>query len=74
MKATSKPKKLLDQVREILRIHHYSIRTEQSYVKWVKDYIFFNGKKHPQEMGIPEVERFLTHLAVNKNLASGTQN
>ena len=54
-----KPGKLLDQVREVLRYHHYSIRTEDTYVRWIPDYIRFNGTRHPREMGKPEIERFL---------------
>jgi len=48
-----RPKKLLDQVRDTLRLKHYSIRTEQAYVGWIKRYIFFHGKRHPAEMGAP---------------------
>ena len=69
-----KPGKLLDQVREVMRYHHYAIRTEQTYVKWISDYIRFNGTRHPREMGKPEIERFLSHLAVNRNVAPSTQN
>jgi site-specific recombinase XerD len=69
-----KPGKLLDQVREVMRYHHYAIRTEQTYVKWMLDYIRFNGTRHPREMGKPEIERFLSHLAVNRNVAPSTQN
>jgi len=69
-----KPGKLLDQVREVMRYHHYAIRTEQTYVKWISDYIRFNGTRHPRQMGKPEIERFLSHLAVNRNLAPSTQN
>ena len=69
-----KPGRLLDQVREVMRYHHYAIRTEQTYIKWMLDYIRFNGTRHPREMGKPEIERFLSHLAVNRNVASSTQN
>ena len=69
-----KPGKLLDQVREVMRYHHYVIRTEQMYIKWILDYIRFNVTRDPREMGKPEVERFLSHLAVNKNVATSTQN
>ena len=69
-----KPGKLLDQVREVMRYHHYAIRTEQTYIKWILDYIRFNGLRHPREMGKPEIERFLSHLAVNRNVAISTQN
>jgi len=69
-----RPKKLLDQVRDALRLKHYSIRTEQAYVAWIKRYIFFHGVRHPAEMGTAEVEAFLTHLAVKENVAASTQN
>ncbi len=70
---TGKPK-LLDQVRETIRRKHYSIRTEEAYVDWIKRYIFFHQKRHPAEMGGPEMEQFLNHLAVEKNVAASTQN
>ena len=72
MEPTSK--KLLDQVRDAIRLKHYSIRTEQAYVHWIKRYIFFHDVRHPAEMGTPEVEAFLTHLAVKENVAASTQN
>ncbi len=68
------PKKLLDQVRELIRRKHYSIRTEQAYVLWIKRYILFHNKRHPRDMGKPEIEAFLTHLAVDLKVASSTQN
>jgi integron integrase len=69
-----RPKRLLDQVRDAIRLKHYSIRTEEAYVNWVKRYIFFHDKRHPAEMGAHEVEAFLTHLAVKENVAASTQN
>jgi hypothetical protein len=69
-----RPKKLLDQVRDAIHLKHYSIRTEQAYIGWIKRYIFFHGVRHPTEMGVPEVEAFLTYLAVKKNVAASTQN
>ena len=69
-----RPKKLLDQVRDAIRLKHYSIRTEEAYVNWIKRYILFHDKRHPTEMGAPEVEAFLTHLAVKENVAASTQN
>ena len=69
-----KPGKLLDQVREVMHYHHYAIRTEKTDIKWILDYIRFNGTRHPQEMGKPEIERFLSHLAVNRNVSPATQN
>ncbi|MHC3994186.1 integron integrase [Thiomicrolovo sp. ZZH C-3] len=67
-------KKLLDLVREQIRLRHYSMQTEKSYVGWVKRYIFFHHKKHPVEMGKAEIEAFLTHLAVERNVSATTQN
>jgi integron integrase len=68
------PRKLLDQVRDAIRLKHYSIRTEQAYVNWIKRYIYFHDVRHPAEMGAPEVQAFLTHLAVEGNVAASTQN
>jgi len=68
------PKKLLEQVSDALRRKHYSYRTEQTYIQWIKRYIFFHNTRHPAEMGTPEVEAFLTHLAVEKKVAASTQN
>lgn len=69
-----KPKKLLDQVRDHMRLKNYSYRTEQSYVAWIKRYILFHDKRHPREMGVTEIEAFLTHLAVEGKVAPSTQN
>jgi integron integrase len=69
-----RPKRLLDQVRDAIRLKHYSIRTEQAYIGWIKRYIFFHDVRHPAEMGTAEVEAFLTHLAVKENVAASTQN
>src|SRR5881409_2279642 len=66
--------KFMDQVREVIRVRHYSIRTEEAYVQWIKRYIFFHGKRHPREMGAAEIEAFLTDLAVQKHVAASTQN
>jgi integron integrase len=66
--------KLLDQVSEVMRFKHYSIRTETTYRDWIRRFIFFHGKRHPREMGAFEVERFLSDLAVNGKVASSTQN
>ena len=63
----SKSKKLLDQVRETILLKHYSRKTEKTYVSWIRRFILFYGKKHPQEMGEREIEAFLSHLAVNRN-------
>jgi hypothetical protein len=61
----SRKPKLLDQVRQAIRIRHYSIRTEEAYVQWIKRFILFHDKRHPREMGGKEVEQFLSDLAVN---------
>ncbi len=66
--------KLLDRVRWQLRVKHYSIRTEQAYVDWIRRYILFHGKRHPGEMGEEQITQFLTHLAVDKHVAASTQN
>ena len=66
--------RLLDRVREALRARHYSRRTEEAYIAWIRRYIFFHGKRHPAEMGGPEVTRFLTALAVERRVAASTQN
>jgi len=67
-------KKLLDLVREQIRIRHYSMQTEKSYIGWIKRYIFFHQKKHPIDMGKEEIEAFLTYLAVERNVSATTQN
>jgi integron integrase len=66
--------KLLDQVRDRIRVKHYSLRTEKQYVQWIKRFILFHGKRHPQEMGAAEVKAFLTHLAVEGKVSASTQN
>jgi len=68
------PKKLLDQVRDALRAQHYSIHTEKTYVEWIKRYILFHDKRHPNKMDVPEIEAFLTYLAADQNVAASTQN
>jgi integron integrase len=65
--------KLLDRVRNALRVGQYALETEKTYVDWIKKYIHFHGKKHPEEMGALEVEQFLTHLAVERKVAKDTQ-
>ena len=66
--------RLMDQVRETLRFYHYAYNTEKSYVEWILKFIRFSGKKHPKDMGKFEIERFLSHLAVNRDVAASTQN
>lgn len=75
--ATAMPEReprLLDQVRDKIRYKHYSIRTEQAYVDWIKRFILFHNKRHPREMGAAELEAFLSHLAVVGNVSAATQN
>ena len=72
--AAGSPPRLLDRVRDAIRVRHYSIRTEQAYIDWTRRYILFHGKRHPSEMGKAQVEEFLSHLAVSANVAASTQN
>ena len=69
-----RPPRLLDQVRGKIRLKHYSIRTEQAYVDWIKRFVLHFDKRHPAEMGAHEVEAFLTYLAVQGKVAASTQN
>jgi len=66
--------KLLDQVRNAIRTRHYSLRTEQAYVAWVRQFIFFHNRQHPTKLSEKEVSAFLTHLAVDRKVAASTQN
>lgn len=66
--------KLLDRMRAEIRVRHYSIRTEETYVDWARRFILFNDKRHPKELGAEEVRDFLSHLAVDRNVAASTQN
>lgn len=72
--ATRQKPRLLDQVRLILRTKHYSFRTEESYINWIKRFILFHNKKHPKDMGEKDINSFLTHLAVKERLSASTQN
>src|SRR6266567_1490601 len=71
---TKNKPKLLDQVRDAIRVKHYSIRTEQAYVDWIKRFILFHAKRHPKEMAEEEVAQFLTYLARKLDVAPSTQN
>jgi integron integrase len=66
--------RLLDSLRDRIRLKHYSIRTEHAYVNWVRRFILFHGKRHPKELGAADVEAFLSHLAVAGRVAASTQN
>jgi len=68
-----RPPRLLDELRRQIRLRHYSYRTEQAYVGWVRRYILFHNKRHPLQLGAAEVESFLSHLASVRNVASATQ-
>src|SRR5688500_18794453 len=70
----SNPPRLLDRVRIAVRTRHYSLRTEEANVGWVKRYILFHGKKHPSAMGAEEINVFLSHLAVERDVSASTQN
>jgi integron integrase len=73
LEAPHKPK-FLEQVRRALRLRHYSLRTEQTYLDWIRQFILFHGKRHPEEMGETEISAFLTHLAADRKVAASTQN
>jgi Phage integrase, N-terminal SAM-like domain len=64
------PRELLDQVRDAIRLKHYSYRTEETYIQWIRRFILFHSKRHPAEMGTPEIEAFLTHLAIEDEVTA----
>ena len=68
------PPRLLEQVRAEIRARHYSRRTEDAYVHWIRRFIVFHGRRHPRELGAPEISAFLTWLAVEQHVAASTQN
>ncbi len=70
----AQPPRLLDRVRATVRAKHYSPRTEEAYVGWIRRFILFNGKRHPEDMGDVEINTFLSHLAIEGNVAASTQN
>ena len=72
--SSNKPQRLLDQVRGKIRLKHYSIRTEQAYVDWIRRFIVFHDRRHPDQLGAQHVEKFLTHLAVEGRVAGPMQN
>lgn len=69
-----RPTRLLDRLRAEIRVRHYSLRTEETYVGWVRRFILFRGKRHPGEMGVREISDFLSHLATERGVAGATQN
>lgn len=68
------PPKLLDRMRAAIRVRHYSLATERTYIGWVKRFIYFHQKRHPADMGAPEVEAFLSALATELDVSASTQN
>jgi integron integrase len=68
------PLRLLDQVRDLIRIRHYSIRTEHAYLQWIRRFILFHGKRHPRDLGATELTAFLSDLAIRRNVSASTQN
>ena len=72
LQSQRQPPKLLEQVRT-LRTRHYSLRTEETYLSWIKRFILFQGKRHPRDMGVQEVHQFLSHLAVEGQVTASTQ-
>ena len=72
--SSAQPPKLLDRLREALRSRHYSRRTEQTYCHWVKRFIYFHNLHHPAQMAEPEINAYLTHLAVKEKVSASTQN
>ena len=71
---TQKPPTVVDVVREQIRLRHYSLRTEKTYIGWIRRYIQFCGRRHPRNLGTAEITTFLTHLAVDRKVAAATQN
>lgn len=73
-RSSDRPLRLLDQVKEKIRLKHYSIRMDQAYVDWIRRFTVFHGQRHPDQLGALHVEKFLTHLAVEGRIAASTQN
>ena len=70
----TQPPRLLERVRQVVRLKHFSPKTEKSYLYYIKDFILFHHKRHPREMGVAEIRAYLSHLATEKNVAASTQN
>ncbi|APR78831.1 Integron integrase IntIPac [Minicystis rosea] len=71
---TGRAPRLLDRVREVIRARHYSPRTAEAYCTWIRRFVLFHGRRHPRELGAPEVEAFLSHLANEQHVSASTQN
>lgn len=69
-----RPKKLLDQVQDVITLKHYSHSTGQTYAHWIKRFILFHHKRHPKEMGVEEIQAFITYLATERTLSASSQN
>jgi hypothetical protein len=69
---STKPVRLLDRVRSAIRLRHYSYRTEQCYIEWIREFVRFHGMRHPDEMGEAEITAFLTHLAVDRHTSASS--
>ena len=66
--------KLLDEVRKVIRLRHYSPKTEESYVNWIRKYVLYHNKKHPRDMGEKEIRDYLNYLSLTQNVSYSTQN
>jgi hypothetical protein len=71
--SSPQPPRLLDQVREAIRLKHFSLKTEKSYLYYIRDFILFHNKRHPREMGGDEIRAYLSHLAIQRHVAPSTQ-
>ena len=71
---SSSPPRVLDHVRTAIRLRHYSLRTEDTYVQWIKRFLLFHGQRHPAELGAAEISQFLSLLAVEQHVSASTQN
>lgn len=71
---TSDKRKLFDEIRRAIRVRHYSIRTEETYIQWIRRFIIAKNKQHPRNLGVTEVNEFLSDLAVKRNVTASTQN
>ncbi|QFZ91772.2 site-specific integrase [Synechococcus elongatus] len=71
--SSPQPPRLLDQVREAIRLKHFSLKTEKSYLYYIRDFILFHNKRHPREMGSDEIRAYLSHLAIQRHVAPSTQ-
>lgn len=73
-RSSGRAPRLFDRARETLRLKHYSYRTEQTYLQWIRRYVRYHERRHPREMGEKDIEASLTHLAVDRKVSAATQN